>query len=760
MDRKLLVAPSRELSACPAERLSGLGRYRGLLLPWLALTIVACAAAPSRAQQAVPSAASATGSASGPITLPTLQVQGSDSAGGLDTRVDNPFQVPTLDKTGTPLSDVPGTIHVVPRAILNEQGATMLRQGVSNASGITEGGQDSKGYFDHFLIRGLNAQIYSDGFSDGDQLGGISHSLNGVERVEILEGPGSALFGSGPPGGTINVVHDMPSPDLHYGGGLQTGSFHSVTSSVYATGPTGIDGLDFRADATVAHSGGFRDLESDDYELRQSFTWHLKDHTLDVSIDLRHINQVPDSYGLIYFHGKPITGVSIDSKYSTPFANANQDFIRPVITDKWDVADYLTVNNRFSYLHRTLGVLGNGDSASTQVSNGAVIGRQLRQQDDYDDSYDYQLEPVWKFSTGSVQHTLLTGFEYQHQTMFTRRDTADLPNIPNAFGPVPPETSLAGLTFLCDAKHSCDDDQLLADYYSLYATDQIDVTDRLKLRMGVRQDWSDTSLTPLITVPGRFGTNGLPLIGGVTQRRSDAPVSWNAGALYKITPGISPYFGVSESHLTNFTSENTQNGIGAPESAFQYEGGVKLSLLDDAVVLNAAGFYVTRDNVAAATTINGVEAVVFDSQRTKGVEASVDARITDQWHLLANATAEDAVITDNPQGVTSVGKHPQGVPAYLANLWTTYDFAIAGVQGFKVGVGVNYRDKSFSDITNVNHVPGYVIANAEIAYDRPGWGVALNVRNIADQRYFVAANGAGAFVGEPLSAFATRHFDY
>jgi iron complex outermembrane recepter protein len=110
-------------------------------------------------------------------------------------------------KTGTKLADIPGSVQTVPHELLYEQGATVLRQSLENASGVNFGGQDSKGFYDHFLIRGLNAQIYEDGFSDGDQLGGVSHSLNGDDHIEVVEGPGSALFGSGLPGGTINIVH-------------------------------------------------------------------------------------------------------------------------------------------------------------------------------------------------------------------------------------------------------------------------------------------------------------------------------------------------------------------------------------------------------------------------------------------------------------------------------------------------------------------------------------------------------------------------
>jgi iron complex outermembrane recepter protein len=94
-------------------------------------------------------------------------------------------------------------------------------------------------------------------------------------------------------------------------------------------------------------------------------------------------------------------------------------------------------------------------------------------------------------------------------------------------------------------------------------------------------------------------------------------------------------------------SENTQNGVGAPESALQYEAGIKFAFLDDRLVLNTAIFEIFRDNVAAATTINGIETVVFDSQKTRGAEVALDAKITEQWHVLTNVTGQDAVITDN-----------------------------------------------------------------------------------------------------------------
>ncbi len=679
-------------------------------------------------------------------------------------------QAPSLGKTGTKLEDLPASVQIIPRDVINQQGGNSVLDAITNASGIVQGGQDGH-YLDLFLIRGLNAQFYNDGFREGDQLGGLSHMLNGVKQVEILEGPGSALFGSGPPGGTINIVHYTPSPDFHYGASVQAGSFGTINSTGYVTGPTTIPGLYYRIDGTASHTDGFRDLKASDYEIRPDVVWNVNNHTLEFSLDVRQLNQTPDSYGIIYYNGSPLKSVPIDAKYSWPFSHAEQNYIRPTVTDRWWISDYLTVNNRLSYLYRDVGLLRTGDSASTHVDvNPAsrtfnqVVGMQIRNQHDRDNTLDYQLEPVWKFATGPMTHTLLTGFEYVHQIIDMQRTTADLPNIPNAFAPVPPMLSPSQMTFQCGrvvsavtgltASHSCADNHLAADYYSLYATDQVDVTDRLKVRAGVRQDWWNTALTPLINVPGgTFNNEGVPLVAGVTQERYDAPVSWNVGALYRLFPGVSPFVGVSKSYLSNFNSENAQTGIGAPESALQYEAGVRFSLLNDRFVLNTAVFDVTRDNVAAPLSIGGVETVVFDSQRTKGYEASLDARVTDQWRILANFTAQNAVITDNPQGITSVGNHPQSVPAYMANLWSTYRFSIAGVPGFIVGAGLNYRDKNYSDITNVNAIPAFVIGNALFGYEADTWGVSLNVKNFTNQGYYVEANAAGAVLGESLSAF-------
>ncbi|HTH60578.1 MAG TPA: TonB-dependent receptor [Paraburkholderia sp.] len=676
--------------------------------------------------------------------------------------MNDPYQSANISKTGTPIGELPMTVQEIPRGLLDEQGVTTLNEAIQkgNVSGVNYGGTDSKGFTDHFMIRGLQAQTYNDGFSDGDQVNGTMHSLLGVERIEVLEGPGSALLGSGPPGGSINLIHYTPSAQFHWGGDIQAGSFGTVEGSAYVTGPTGIDGLNYRVDVTGSRSDGYRDLASWNKEIRPDLQWKIGDHKIEFSLDAQQYMATPDSYGMIYVNGAPIRNVPFNAKYSSPFANAHGDYVRATLSDEWRISDYLTLNNRLSFMHHTLDFYSNGDSTHAKVQGDTFTGRQLRDQNDSLNTLDYQLEPVWKFSTGSVHHTLVTGFEYLHQDLNTDKLTADLPDIGDIFAPVPLETSIASLDFQCAPSHSCQNDNVTANFYSLYATDQVDVTDRFKIRAGVRKDWFDTTLTlnPMPGEPNRTANDGTTLVQGNSYTRNDAPTSWNIGALYKLTPWMSPYVGVSRSYLANFNSENDAFSIGAPESALQYEVGVKWSFVDGRYVLNTALFHVTRDNVA---TPYGDDQIAFDSQRTRGAEASLDASLTSDWHAYANFTAQQAHITYSPDTPGAVGSVPQGVPAYMANLWTTYRFKLFGRAGFHAGAGINYQSRMTNGFANgYAWAPAYVIGNLQFGYAERHWGVDLNIDNVTDRRYYLATNVVGAFVGPPLSAYVRLHCDF
>lgn len=658
-------------------------------------------------------------------------------------------QVASVGKTNTRIEDIPSSIQVIHRELVNAQGGLSLLDTIRNSSGIVQGGDDGFGTDDHFLIRGLATQIYNDGFSDGNQTSGIPHSLNGVERVEILEGPGSALFGSGPPGGTVNIVHFTPSPVFSYGGAFQGGSFGLYSGNGYINGATGVKGLNYRIDGMGQHKDGFRSLTSADYELRPVVSFNRGSNLLLFSVDSRILQGTPDTAGLVYLNGSPISVVSRDTIYSTPFAHANQTLARTLISDIWQAGPAVTVTNRFSYLYRNLAMLRNGDGGS--IAGTVFSGRQLRKQRDVINNFDYEAEPVFLFHTGRVHHTLLTGFEVQYQDLVTNRATADLPNITNIFDPVVPEQSVAGLVFLRDAKHNGAYDELSATYYGLYATDQIDLTQRWKLRIGGRQNFWRTQLTPRVFVPGRSLGSGQLIEPPNVYHRDDNPQSWSVGTVYRLFSNVSPFFGVSRSNLASFTSESTQNGVHDPETGLQYEAGVKATALNNRLELTAAAFDITRTNVFTLVS----DQPTFSDQKTQGGEGNIQLLIGRGWKIMANGTGMHPWLTSNPSKPAATGKRPVGAPEYIFNLWTSYDIRVSNFKGLTIAGGVTSRDRMFGDTLNTNSIPSYTTLDTVLSYAGRTWNASLGFRNLTDQRYFTAANGGGGLVGEPRSFFVS-----
>jgi iron complex outermembrane recepter protein len=673
-------------------------------------------------------------------------------------------QTAASDKTGTKIGDLPQSVVVVPRAVVTEQGGTSLSDAVRNVSGINLGGTSSYGFFDRFTIRGMDARIYSDGFPDGDQFNGFPHSINGVQSIEVLKGPGSALFGSTTPGGSINIIHFMPSAVPGYGISEQIGSFGSWMTSVYATGPTTVPGLAYRVDGLFQHSDGFRDLKSANYELRPVLSWTHDNHVTTVAMDVRHIERTPDTYGILYFNGTgiggtPLTAVPDTAKYSTPFSLGNQTIERPTLTDSWWVADYLTVNNRLSFMHRDVDILRNSGGAIALVNGEfAMTNRQLREQTDHDNDFTYQFEPIWKFHTGSVGHTLLTGAQVEWDSIDDNRLTAALQNIPNIFAPVIPETSTNGLVFERTAALSGMQDQLRALYLSAYATDQIDVTDQWKVRVGIRQEHWYEQLNPLAFVPGRFEQSGAPLEPGTLDTEIDNPTSWSVGTLYKILPGVAPFAGVSKSYLTNFNSETTQEGVVAPESGLEYEAGVKFSTPDGRFVFTPAAFAIYRTNVFTENTTT--DTIAFNAQKSIGADADLQFAITPQLKLLANAIAQRAELTAVPLTPSQVGNWPVGTPEYIFNVWTTYDFAINGIHGFRVGGGLSYNSKTFANTANSAWIPASTVVDTMFGYYAAHWDAQIGIKNIANVEYFTIAQSAGGYVGQPRTYYLKASLHY
>jgi iron complex outermembrane receptor protein len=385
---------------------------------------------------------------------------------------------------------------------------------------------------------------------------------------------------------------------------------------------------------------------------------------------------------------------------------------------------------------------------------------QLSEQTDHDYDFTYQLEPLWKFHTGPVGYSLLTGAQVEWQSIDDNRLTANLPNITNIFAPVIPETSTAGLTFLRTPSNSGMMDDLRALYLSTYATDQIDVTDQWKVRLGVRQEHWYEGLTPQVFVPGRFDPNGNLFEPGVTESRIDTPASWSVGTLYKILPGLAPFVGASKSYLTNFNSETTQTGIYAPESGLEYEAGVKLSTLDDRFVLTVGG-------------VRGLPQQRIHGKHSNDADPDLLQRSGQPRHRCRPAGQAVAAM-DHPCQRDHADREPDGsainaisgrqlavgVPAHIFNIWTTYDFAIAGIKGFKVGTGLSYNDRTYANTGNTSWIPPSTVIDGMIDWSNHHWDAQFGIKNIGNVTYYTIAQSAGGYVGTPRTYYVKANWHY
>lgn len=652
----------------------------------------------------------------------------------VSAQVDAPPADTSVLKTPTPLRDIPASIQIVPRQVLDQQGAQSVNDSIRNVSGVTQSSSSNYGFFNNYLVRGLQQTFLRNGVSDGATVNGYARTLTGVERIEVLKGPGSALFGSTAPGGTINVVLRSPSADASVDALASIGSFGSRSLTVGVTGPIFTPRVLYRIDAARNTSDGDRGLGSTFTEILPRFMMTLSERNF-LSLDLAYhdIEVVSDTYGLP-FRGASVAGVDRDNRYYSPFSDTEQTVARAALRDEWMLGSNLTIRTNGSFVTRELD-LGRNAGGAVAANSSAMTARRFRTQSDDTEDAVGQIESLYTFALGATRHVLLAGVEGQHHSADAIRATANLSNIANIFDPVVPETSIDALKFTTNF-----DRDLTQTQRALYVQDQISLTPQLKVRVGGRLD--------------SFDTTDFDRVTGVTSRREDTPFSYQGGIVYQPVTALSLFAGASRGNFAIFSTESAISAR-APETSTQYELGAKTSLLGGRVSMTASAFRVTRENFLV--TINGEQQPV-GAQRTEGFEFDFMGRPTAHLQLAANYALQDAELLSVPvaPGTPSVeGNTPTGVPRHSASVWSAYELPFA----MRIGAGLTYRDSIFFDQLNTQVIPSYVTADALLGVRLSKVDLQLNVRNLTDREYFRNGVNGGALPGEPRSITLTARLN-
>ena len=676
--------------------------------------------------------AASPGGGDGSLQLDPITVEGqSESAYGpvdgyLATRS------ATATKMDVPIIDTPASIQVVPRDVINDQGATRLADVVRNVSSVQVSGANG-GRSDLFLIRGFAARrIARDGFLSPSSFGDAAQlGLANVERVEVLKGPPSILYGPAGPGGLVNIITKKPQPEPHYSLTGRAGSFDFYRGDVDLNQPLTEDGkLLARLNASYENADSFRDhfINSERIQVAPSLRWVPTSRTT-VDLDLEYYDRRHQfDYGVIAVDGKA------PALPRERFLGEERDRV-----DSDEIRIQASVDHELNddWSLRTLARFSDTNAVSTQsypfglAADGRTLNRRFYAFDQDFQNYALQANLIGKFETGPLEHQLLFGADSNFTRFESTAYDADLDAI-DIFNPV------YGAALGTRSAPGTQDRRI--DFYGVYLQDLISFGDHWKLLLGGRFDTAKT----------RFDRNDV----NVTDKWDQA-FSPRAGLVYLPTNDLSIYASYTTSFLPPLAGASFDGAEFEPEEGEQFEVGIKRDWFDGRLSTTLAAYELTRSNVSTADPQNPGFSIQVGEQRSRGVELDVAGELAPGWRIIASLAYLDAEVTKD--NALPVGNRLINAPKWSGSLWTTYAFQGNPLRGLEIGGGVFVVGNRKADFANQVDVDGYARVDLFARYAiNDNISLALNVDNLFDKNYIEGVDVPEVMdPGAPRSVFGT-----
>jgi iron complex outermembrane receptor protein len=651
------------------------------------------------------------------------------------------YRVPNASvgtRTETPIRDIPASIQVVPNQVIEDQQATRLIDVLENVPGIAQAGVSPRTFSNFFTIRGFEAadNILLNGLPDNSTQS-VSFGSN-IERVEVLRGPASVLFGQGQIGGIVNLVTKQPLAEPFYSVDASAGSYNFFRGAVDLSGPLNEErNLLYRLNTSAQTTESFIDFyEQQRYLVAPVLTWQISDRTqLTLEAEYSRIDG-PFDFGI------PAEG--------SVLPNPNGEIPRSLFVGEPNIDDSqnrvfrvgFDVNHRFSddwqmrsVFRTSLLRLNREIVFSTSLEDDKLtLRRGFGTQDYNDDIYNFDTYFTGQFTTGNIEHQLVTGFNIFRQDTDIINVTRDISSI-NIFAPVYGATPTQPITGTLDFRNQ-------VNQYGFYVQDLISFSDNFKLLLGGRLDIASIASQDFENFSdGDFG-----------QETAFSP---RVGIVYQPIELISLYASFSRSF--NFTSVFSA-AEPEPERGTQYEVGVKAEL-NDRLAANLAFFDLTRSNLPTADPDNPGFSIQIGEQRSRGIEFDISGEILPGWNIIAGYAFTDATITEDND--FEVGNRLNNVPKHAVNLWSTYEIQSGDLQGLGFGVGVFFVGDRQGDLANTFELPGYTRTDASIFYNRDRFRAAINIRNLFDVDGFISAQSrARVFPIDPLTIVGSLSWEF
>ncbi len=668
------------------------------------------------------------------------------SAGGEEEAYTAPLATPGAMKSEIPLLETPQAVSVVTEELIKDQDARKLEDVLRNVAGVSPGGYYDG--WDYYRLRGFDSSFntFWDGLR-GDY--GMNAEVFGLERVEVIKGPASTLYGQAPLGGLVNLVSKRPGHELEGEVGFTAGSFDFYQGTLDLNAPLyespAPDGLGVYGRFTMLYkdSGSFVDYtDTERLYIAPALTFELgEDTTLTLLANYtsdRGIFPMPlPAKGTVLYN--PNGEIPIERYLGLPGVSNQfeQSRLRLGYEFRHRFSELVSLRQNFSF-SRLEQDWNNVLYPSSLSADGQTL---------YLYPYDFldeQLDRVgvdtaldFTFRTGTVKHTLTAGVDYYYDKSSSSNRQIDYADFPGSYVPI--NLFFPNYNFGIPAYSTVGSSETGSDSYGFYLQEHAKLTEQVA-----------------VTVGGRFDHTSDRVSGD--SKEAFTP---KAGITYEFTLGVAAYANYSRSFKPQWNSRGLTGQPVDPEEGENWETGLKYSLCDGRLTGMASVFQLTRENVATAdlSTPDPFDANVSGEQRSRGFEFETAAEPVDGLKITGAYTYLDAEVTKDNS--IPVGSPLQGVPEHALSTWVKYTLQSGPLKGFGAGIGARYYSSQSGDTNHTFDLPSYGLVDAALYYEQESYTVQVNFNNILDKRYFVGSySDLYVLPGKPFNVSASVNWEF
>ncbi|MEN5017924.1 TonB-dependent siderophore receptor [Erwinia sp. Eh17-17] len=656
-----------------------------------------------------------------------------------------PLNSSTATLTTTPLLDIPQVVNTVSDRVIEDQHATTLDEVLNNVSNVVQT-NTLGGTQDAFVRRGFGSNRDGSVMTNGLKTV-LPRSFNAAtDRVEVLKGPASTLYGILDPGGLINVI--TKRPEKTFGGSIQgtSTSFGGGTGSVDVTGPIEGTNLAYRLIGSYQHEDYWRNFGKERSSfIAPSLTWFGDDATVTVAYSHRNYSTPFDRGTIFDLNTGHAVNVNRETRFDEAYNITDGESDLAQLNTEYRINNQWTAKFDYSFSQDKY-----SDNQARVMAYDSATGNLTRRVDATQGSTQRQHSARFDLqgdvAIGGFYNEILTGLSYENYDLL-RTDMIRCKNVKD-FNIYTPSY---GTTGKCTTVSAADSDQRIQQVsYSAYVQDSLYLTDK----------WIAVSAMRYTTF-SEYAGKGRPFNVNTDSRDS----AWvpKFGLVYKATPNISFFGNVSRSFMPQYSIASYIGEL-PPETATAYEVGAKFDLFSG-VTANVTMFNIDKSHVLYTDTVNGESvAKTAGKVRSRGVEVDVAGALTQNVNVIASYGYTDAKVMEDPD---YQGKMLPNVPRHTGSLFLTYDFHnVIGGNTLTVGGGGHAVSRRSGDNGEDYSLQGYAVADAFASYKIKTQNpvtLQVNVKNLFDKTYYtssIATNNLSNQIGDPREVQFTVKMDF